>query len=160
MVSSVYVPPIHGSNSSHWWFLLFCLLSEDNILKKKTDVLAGDQSFHFGLNPLSSLSIQLALVCPSLFTANLNGWHSSELIQHQGKNFSFLQACRYIPINGMLVKLTKLPMHREDVHVVVLFKVTCQQLHSVVTSFQAFFILMDLLHLSNKINLPLLNSLQ
>lgn len=34
-----------------------------------------------------------------------------------------------ISIDGVLVQLTELPVHGEDVHVVVLFKVTDQQLY-------------------------------
>lgn len=50
----------------------------------------------------------------------------------------------------MLVQLPKLPVHGEDVHVVVLLKVTGQQLHGVVSSLQALLILMNLLHLSQE----------
>lgn len=52
-----------------------------------------------------------------------------------------------LPVNGMLVQLAKLPVHGEDVHVVVLLKVPGQQLHRVVSSLQALLILVDLLHL-------------
>lgn len=47
----------------------------------------------------------------------------------------------------MLVQLAELPVHREDVHVVVLLKVPGQQLHGMVSSLQTLLILMDLLHL-------------
>lgn len=50
----------------------------------------------------------------------------------------------------MLVELAKLPVHREDVHVVVLLKVQSQQIQSVVTSLQTLLILKDLLHLGTK----------
>lgn len=52
-----------------------------------------------------------------------------------------------VPVNGVLVQLAKLPVHREDVHVVVLLKVPGQQLHGVVSSLQALLVLVDLLHL-------------
>lgn len=52
-----------------------------------------------------------------------------------------------LPVNGVLVQLAKLPVHREDVHVVVLLEVPGQQLHGVVSSLQALLILVDLLHL-------------
>lgn len=55
--------------------------------------------------------------------------------------------CRHSPIDGVLVQLPELPVYGEDVHVVVLLKVTGQQLHSVVTSLQALLVLMNLLHL-------------
>lgn len=50
----------------------------------------------------------------------------------------------------MLVQLPELPVHGEDVHVVVLLKVTGQQLHGVVTGLQALLVLVDLLHLSQE----------
>lgn len=59
-----------------------------------------------------------------------------------------IQLCHHSPIDGVLVQLPELPVHREDVHVVVLLKVTGQELHSVVTGLQALLVLMDLLHLS------------
>lgn len=52
-----------------------------------------------------------------------------------------------LPVNGVLVQLAKLPVHGEDVHVVVLLEVPGQQLHRVVSSLQALLILVDLLHL-------------
>lgn len=55
--------------------------------------------------------------------------------------------CQCSPIDGVLVQLPKLPVHGEDVHVVVLLKVAGQQLHAVVTGLQALLILVDLLHL-------------
>lgn len=51
-----------------------------------------------------------------------------------------------VPVNGVLVQLAELPVHGEDVHVVVLLEVSGQQLHRVVSSLQALLILMDLLH--------------
>lgn len=51
-----------------------------------------------------------------------------------------------VPINGVLVQLAELPVHRKDVHVVVLLKVPGQQLHGVISCLQALLILMDLLH--------------
>lgn len=55
--------------------------------------------------------------------------------------------CHHSPIDGVLVQLPELPVHREDVHVVVLLKVAGQQLHGVVTGLQALLVLVDLLHL-------------
>lgn len=55
--------------------------------------------------------------------------------------------CWHSPINGVLVQLPELPVHGEDVHVVVLLKVPGQELHGVVTGLQALLVLMDLLHL-------------
>jgi len=51
-----------------------------------------------------------------------------------------------VPINGVLVQLAKLPVHGEDVHVVILLEVPGQQLHGVVSGLQALLVLMDLLH--------------
>lgn len=53
---------------------------------------------------------------------------------------------RQVPINGVLVQLPELPVHGEDVHVVVLLEVPGQQLHGVVSGLQALLILVDLLH--------------
>ena len=47
----------------------------------------------------------------------------------------------------MLIQLPELPVHREDVHVVVLLEVPGQQFHGMVTSLQALLILVDLFHL-------------
>lgn len=52
-----------------------------------------------------------------------------------------------LPVDGVLVQLAELPVHREDVHVVVLLEVPGQQLHGVVSSLQALLVLVDLLHL-------------
>lgn len=58
-----------------------------------------------------------------------------------------MRTCENIPVRGVLVELSELPVHREDVHVVVLLKVQGQQIQSVVTSLQTLLILKDLLHL-------------
>ena len=47
----------------------------------------------------------------------------------------------------MLIQLPELPVHREDVHVVVLLEVPDQQFHGMVASLQALLILVDLFHL-------------
>ena len=47
----------------------------------------------------------------------------------------------------MLIQLPELPVHREDVHVVVLLEVPGQQFHGMVASLQALLILVDLFHL-------------
>lgn len=57
---------------------------------------------------------------------------------------------RDAPVGWMLVQLSELPVHRVDVHVVVLLKVLGQQLHGVVTSVQASLALEDLLHLHDQ----------
>ena len=58
-----------------------------------------------------------------------------------------------IPVHGVLVKLAKLPVHGEDVHVVVLLEVQGQQVQGVVTSLQPLLILIDLLHLNMEHNM-------
>lgn len=49
-----------------------------------------------------------------------------------------------------MVELAELPVHREDVHVVVLLKVQGQQIQRVITSLQTLLVLEDLLHLETK----------
>lgn len=53
----------------------------------------------------------------------------------------------YVPVDGVLVELAKLPVDGEDVHVVVLFKVMCEQIQGVIASLKPLLILIDLLHL-------------
>lgn len=55
-----------------------------------------------------------------------------------------------IPINRVLVKLAKLPVNGEDVHVVVLFKVQGQEVQRMFTSLQPLLILVNLLHLQSQ----------
>lgn len=52
-----------------------------------------------------------------------------------------------MPVRGVLVQLSKLPVHWIDVHVVVLLKVLSQQLHGVVAGVQTSLALEDFLHL-------------
>lgn len=69
---------------------------------------------------------------------------------HLGKKGTWwgpILPCRCSPVNGVLVQLPELPVHGEDVHVVVLLEVAGQQLHGVVAGLQALLILVDLLHL-------------
>ena len=47
----------------------------------------------------------------------------------------------------MLVELSELPVHWEDVHVVVLLKVMGQKVHGVVSSLQPLLVFIDFLHL-------------
>lgn len=54
-----------------------------------------------------------------------------------------------MPVRGVLVQLSELPVHWVYVHVVVLLKVLCQQLDRVITSMQASLALKDFLHLLN-----------
>ena len=54
---------------------------------------------------------------------------------------------RNIPVRGMLVQLSKLPVHWVDVHVVVLLKVLGKQLNRVITSMKTPLALKDFLHL-------------
>lgn len=56
-----------------------------------------------------------------------------------------------IPVSGVLVKLAELPVHGEDVHVVVLHKVQSQKIQRVLTSLQSLLILIDLLHLETDV---------
>lgn len=60
------------------------------------------------------------------------------------------KTCENIPIRGVLVELAELPVHREDIHVVVLLKVQDQQIQRVVTSLQTLLVLKDLLYLETK----------
>lgn len=55
-----------------------------------------------------------------------------------------------LPINGVLVKLAKLPVDGEDVHVVVLLEVQSQEVQGVISSLQPLLVLVDLLHLLDK----------
>lgn len=54
-----------------------------------------------------------------------------------------------MPVRRVLVQLSKLPVHRVYVHVVVLLKVLRQQLDRVITSMQTSLALKDFLHLYN-----------
>ena len=54
---------------------------------------------------------------------------------------------RHVPINRMLVELSELPVHWEDVHVVVLLEVMGQKVHGVVSSLQPLLVFKDFLHL-------------
>lgn len=55
-----------------------------------------------------------------------------------------------MPVRGVLIQLGELPVHRVDVHVVVLLKVLSQQLHRVVAGVQAPLALEDFLHLQKE----------
>lgn len=55
-----------------------------------------------------------------------------------------------VPINGVLVELTELPVHGVDVHVVVLLKVVGQEVQGVLTSLQPLLVLIDLLDLQKQ----------
>lgn len=52
-----------------------------------------------------------------------------------------------MPVRGVLVQLSKLPVHWVYVHVVVLLKVLCQQLNRVITGMQTSLALKDFLYL-------------
>lgn len=54
-----------------------------------------------------------------------------------------------VPVRGVLIQLSKLPVHRVDVHVVVLLKVLREQLNRVITSMKTPLTLKDFLHLQN-----------
>lgn len=53
----------------------------------------------------------------------------------------------HVPVGGVLVQLFELPVHGEDIHVVVLDKVVSQQVQGVFSRLQPLLILVDLLHL-------------
>lgn len=50
------------------------------------------------------------------------------------------------PVRGVLVQLSKLPVHWVNIHVVVLLEVLCEQLNRVITSMKTPLILKDFLH--------------
>lgn len=62
---------------------------------------------------------------------------------------SLRRVSRYGPVSGVLVQLAKLPVDREDVHVVVLLEIPSQQVQRVVARLQALLILVDLLYLKH-----------
>lgn len=53
----------------------------------------------------------------------------------------------FVPIDGVLVQLSELPVDGEDVHVVVLLEVAGQQVQRVLAGPQPLLVLVDLLHL-------------
>lgn len=55
----------------------------------------------------------------------------------------------FLPVNRVLVKLVKLPVHRIHIHVVIFLKVVQEQLDRVVTSQKAFVVLVDLFDLNS-----------
>lgn len=55
----------------------------------------------------------------------------------------------YVPVTGVLIELTELPVDGEDVHVVVLLEVMSQQVQRVITGLQPLLVLEDLLHLKH-----------
>lgn len=57
-----------------------------------------------------------------------------------------------MPVRGVLVQLSKLPVHWVNVHVVVLLKVLSQQLHRVIPSMQTSLTLENFLHLEEHNN--------
>lgn len=52
-----------------------------------------------------------------------------------------------VPVSRMLVQLSKLPVNRIDVHVVVLFKVLHKELNRVIPSMKTPLVFKDFLHL-------------
>lgn len=55
----------------------------------------------------------------------------------------------FLPVNRVLVKLVKLPVHRIHIHVVIFLKVVQEQLNRVVTSHKALVVLVDLFDLNS-----------
>ena len=56
---------------------------------------------------------------------------------------------RLVPVDGVLVQLAELPVHGEDVHVVVLLEVVGQQVQRVFAGLQPLLVLVDFLHLKH-----------
>lgn len=54
----------------------------------------------------------------------------------------------FLPVNRVLIKLMKLPVHRVHIHVIIFLKVMQEQLNGVVASHEALVILVDFFDLN------------